>query len=105
MQATINSNFVGSNNQTQENISSKLDYLLADVNSKTKNDIENSIVAMGARVVNCLVEKLKILKGIQRGVVAMSLIRIGESSVVPLKALACEKSEYQWMADYLLNEI
>jgi len=87
------------------NISEKVDYLLADVDSSTKNDVENSIVALGAKAVNALVDKLRTLKGLQRGIVAMSLIRIGESAVAPLKALATENSEYQWMADYLLSEI
>ncbi len=101
MQAVIDSNL----NMKQDNISEKLDFLLSDVDSTTKNDVENSIVALGARAVNALVEKLRTLKGLQRGIVAMSLIRIGESAVVPLKALATENSEYQWMADYLLSEI
>ena len=35
----------------------------------------------------------------------MSLIRIGESSIAPLRALAMENDECQWMADYLLSEI
>lgn len=100
MQAVVNSNVL-----TQESISEKLDYLLADVDNTTKNDVENTIVAMGAKVVNALVDKLRTLKGIQRGIVAMSLIRIGESSRVPLMALATENDECQWMADYLLSEI
>ncbi len=100
MQAVIDSNTL-----KQENISEKLDYLLSDIDPATKNDVENSIVAMGSRVVGVLVDKLRTLKGLQRGVVAMSLIRIGESSIAPLKALATESSEYQWMADYLLSEI
>lgn len=87
------------------NISEKVDYLLSDVDSSTKNDVENSIVALGAKAVNALVDKLRTLKGLERGIVAMSLIRIGESAVAPLKALAVENSEYQWMADYLLSEI
>ena len=99
MQAVVNSNIL------QENISEKLDYLLSEVDNATKNDVENTIVAMGAKVVNALVEKLRTLKGIQRGIVAMSLIRIGESSREPLMALATENNEYQWMADYLLSEI
>ena len=87
------------------NISEKVDYLLSDVDSSTKNDVENSIVALGAKAVNALVDKLRTLKGLQRGIVAMSLIRIGEEAIAPLKALATESSEYQWMADYLLSEI
>ena len=100
MQAVVNPNIL-----TQDNISEKLDYLLAEVDNTTKNDVENSIVAMGAKAVNALVDKLRTLKGLQRGIVAMSLIRIGESSIIPLKALACENNEYQWMAVYLLSEI
>ena len=96
MQAVLNSN---------TNTIETLDYLLADVDATNKNDVENSIVAMGAKVVYALVNKLRTLKGLQRGIVAMSLIRIGESSIAPLKALACESNEYQWMADYLLSEI
>ena len=100
MQAVVNPNVI-----KQENILEKLEYLLADVDASTKNDVENSIVAMGSKVVNVLVEKLRTLKGLQRGIVAMSLIRIGESSIAPLKALATENDEYQWMANYLLSEI
>ena len=87
------------------NISETLDYLLSDVNSTTKNDVENSIVALGSKAVDALVEKLTTLKGIQRGVVAMSLIRIGESSRPALMELALQDAQYQWMADYLLSEI
>ncbi len=100
MQAVVNSNVV-----KQENISEKLDYLLGQADTVTKNDVENSIVAMGNKVVKFLVEKLTTLKGLQRGIVAMSLIRIGEGSIAPLKELALEHVEYQWMADYLLSEI
>ncbi|MBQ8848341.1 MAG: hypothetical protein IJ003_05290 [Candidatus Gastranaerophilales bacterium] len=96
MQAVLNPNL---------NMAEKVEYLLQDVDATTKNDVENSIVAMGARVVNILVDKLRTLKGIQRGIVAMSLIRIGQSAVAPLKELAMENNEYQWMADYLLSEI
>lgn len=100
MQAVVNSNVI-----SQDTISEKLDYLLSDVDNTTKNDVENTIVSMGAKVVNILVEKLRTLKGLQRGIVAMSLIRIGESSIAPLKAFAMENRECQWMADYLLSEI
>ena len=87
------------------NINEKLDYLLADVNPSTKNDVENSIVALGGAVAEALVDKLKTLTGLQRGVVAMSLIRIGQSAVAPLKALAMNDAQNQWMADYLLSEL
>ncbi len=88
-----------------ENLKDKLDYLLNDVNATTKNEVENKIVSLGSRVVNILVEKLKTIRGIQRSVVAMSLIRIGESSIPPLKQFAMENVECRWMADYLISEI
>lgn len=100
MQAIVNSNII-----KQENLAEKLDYFLSLAENSNKNDVENTIVEMGAGVVRTLVEKLKTLKGLQRGIVAMSLIRIGQSSIAPLKELAVENSEYQWMADYLLSEI
>ncbi len=86
-------------------ISEKLDYLLSDVDMSTKNDVENSIVALGGRAVNSLIEKLGTLKGLQRGIVAMSLIRIGDEAKAPLKAFALENQDCRWMADYLLSEI
>ena len=49
MQAVLNPNL---------NMAEKVEYLLQDVDATTKNDVENSIVAMGARVVNILVDKL-----------------------------------------------
>lgn len=100
MQAVVNSNVL-----KQDNLNEKLEYLLADANTTTKNEIENSIVAMGVKVINLLVNKLKTLKGIQRGIVAMSIIRFGEHSIEPLKEFACENSDCQWMADYLLSEL
>lgn len=100
MQAVVSPNLI-----KQDNLKEKLEYLLSDVDSSTKNDVENSIVAMGGKVADILVEKLKTLKGIQRGIVAMSIIRIGESAIEPLKAFAYENRECQWMADYLLSEI
>ena len=98
MQAVLNAT-------TNTTLNEKLDYLLSDVDISTKNDVENSIVAMGAKVARILVDKLQTLKGIQRGIVAMSLIRLGQDAIAPLKELAKDNSECSWMADYLLSEI
>ena len=98
MQAVLNAT-------TNTTLNEKLDYLLSDVDMSTKNDVENSIVAMGAKVARILVDKLQTLKGIQRGIVAMSLIRLGQDAIAPLKELAKDNSERSWMADYLLSEI
>ena len=45
------------------------------------------------------------LTGVQRGVATMSLIRIGEASVEPLKRLAIKNPEFAWVANYLIGEI
>ena len=66
----------------------KLDTLLKmliDADQKTKSEIENRIVNMGEGIANLLVDRLQKVKGTQRGVIAMSLIRLGECSIAPLK--------------------
>lgn len=86
----------------------KLDVLLKSLenaDNNTKNDIENKIVQFGAKAVDFLVEKLAELKGMARGVVAMSLIRIGEPAVTPLKIQASESEDFRWIANYLISEI
>ena len=91
-----------------ENSEAKLDTLLKmliDADAKTKSDIENRIVNMGEGIANLLVDKLQRAKGTQRGVIAMSLIRLGECSIAPLKRLALESREFQWIANYLISEI
>ena len=71
----------------------------------TKNNLENMLVAQGQAVVPDLVNKLQVVKGTQRGVVAMSLIRIGESSIDYLKKAATGNKDFEWVAKYLISEI
>lgn len=78
---------------------------LTDADNALKSEIENEIVRMGKSVVNCLVNILPGLKGVQRGVVAMSLIRIGEDAIEPLKEKATASEDFQWVANYLISEI
>ena len=80
---------------------SKLDN--ADV--KTKNDIENVLVGIGEHAVPELVNQLQVVKGSIRGVVAMTLIRIGEPSVSFLKKAASDNKDFEWVASYLIDEI
>ncbi len=80
---------------------SKLDN--ADV--KTKNDIENVLVEYGQNAVPELVGQLQVLKGSIRGIVAMTLIRIGEPSVDFLKKAAVNNQDFEWVADYIIKEI
>ena len=58
---------------------------LENADNVTKNKLENMLVNQGSSVVEELVNQLQIVHGIKRGVVAMSLIRIGEASVNCLK--------------------
>lgn len=79
--------------------------LLEKLDNNNKNQLENEIVNMGSSAVPVLVEKLQTSKGLVRGVVAMSLIRIGEDSVGLLKEAANKNHDFTWVADYLINEI
>ncbi len=75
----------------------------ADV--KSKNEIENMFVRIGSAAVPVLVEQMQFVKGQTRGVVAMSLIRIGEASVDCLKKIAQNNKDFEWVAQYLISEI
>lgn len=78
---------------------------LETADNNTKNNLENMLVAQGQAVVPDLVNKLQVVKGTKRGVVAMSLIRIGEASVDYLKKAANSNKDFEWVAKYLISEI
>ena len=63
------------------------------------------LVNVGSAAVPVLVEQLQTVKGAVRGVVAMSLIRIGEPSVDCLKKVAKANKDFEWVAKYLISEI
>ena len=86
---------------TIEEILCKLD----TADNTTKNKIENILVDKGSDVVPELVDKLQTVKGVKRGVVAMTLIRIGEASVDYLKQAATRNKDFEWVAKYLISEI
>ena len=71
----------------------------------TKNQLENKLVAQGSAVVPELVDQLQSIKGVKRGVVAMTLIRIGEASVDYLRKAASDNKDFEWVAKYLISEI
>ena len=81
------------------------DDLLETADNTTKNQLENILVDQGSAVVPELVNKLQVVKGVKRGVVAMTLIRIGEASVEYLKNAASANKDFAWVADYLISEI
>lgn len=78
---------------------------LETADNMTKNSLENMLVAQGQAVVPDLVNKLQVVKGTKRGVVAMSLIRIGEASIDCLKKAASDNKDFEWVARYLISEI
>jgi hypothetical protein len=78
---------------------------LETADNTTKNMLENELVEQGSAVVPELVTKLQSVKGIKRGVVAMTLIRIGEASIECLKKAASNNKDFEWVAKYLISEI
>ncbi len=103
MQAVLTSSY----ENAKEN-SSQLRYLfdqLEGADNSTKNVIENEIVSFGENAIDFLVNKLTASKGQQRGVAAMSLIRIGENSIPSLRELAQNNKNFNWVANYIIKEI
>ena len=71
----------------------------------TKNELENKLVSIGTSVVPQLVDQLQVVRGIKRGVVAMTLIRLGDASVKYLQQAAKDNKDFEWVAEYLIREI
>lgn len=87
--------------QTVEEMLGKLE----TADNTTKNKIENILVDKGTAIVPELVDQLQVVRGVKRGVAAMSLIRIGEASVEYLKKAAHDNKDFEWIAKYLISEI
>ncbi|MCR5266838.1 MAG: hypothetical protein K6E29_09650 [Cyanobacteria bacterium RUI128] len=79
--------------------------ILSMLNESDKNEIENMLVGIGTPAVPELVEQLQVVRGLTRGVVAMTLIRIGDSSIDYLKKAAESNKDFEWVAEYLISEI
>ena len=78
---------------------------LENADNNVKNEIENELVNIGAEAIPSLVNSLQVVKGRTRGIVAMVLIRLGESSIDYLKKAAQSNSDFEWIANYLITEI
>ena len=76
-----------------------------NVDAKTKNDIENHIVKIGDSGIPSLIDALKTTSGTSRALAAMVLIRLGNSSIEPLKAAYQDTTEFNWISSYIINEI
>ena len=79
--------------------------ILSMLNESDKNEIENMLVGIGTPAVPELVEQLQVVRGLKRGVVAMTLIRIGDSSIDYLKKAAKDNKDFEWVSQYLITEI
>lgn len=91
-----------------ENTTSSIQYFLSKLENAdniAKNEIENQLVNIGKTAVPELVSQLQIVQGVKRGVVAMTLIRIGDDSIEYLKKAAIDNKEFEWVARYLITEI
>ena len=87
--------------ETVSEILSKLE----TADNTTKNILENELVSIGTSALPVLVDQLQVVRGVKRGVVAMTLIRIGDASVKYLEKAAQENKDFEWVAEYLIREI
>lgn len=87
--------------ETVNEILSKLE----NADNTTKNELENELVSIGKSALPQLVNQLQVVRGIKRGVVAMTLIRIGAPSVQYLEKAAEQNKDFEWVAEYLIREI
>lgn len=78
---------------------------LENADNSVKNEVENILVNFGASALPQLVDQLQVVRGIKRGVVAMTLIRIGDASIKYLKQAAQDNKDFEWVAQYLIREI
>lgn len=78
---------------------------LENADNTTKNELENKLVEHGTEALPQLVDQLQVVRGIKRGVVAMTLIRIGDASIKYLEKAAQENKDFEWVAEYLIREI
>ena len=78
---------------------------LENADNITKNKIENELVSIGETVLPQLVDQLQVVRGVKRGVVAMTLIRLGDASVKYLEKAAHDNKDFEWVAEYLIREI
>ena len=67
---------------------------LETADNVTKNQLENELVNL-----------LQVVRGVKRGVVAMTLIRLGDVSVEYLEKAAHENKDFEWVAEFLIREI
>lgn len=91
-----------------ENSTTSIEYFLSKLETAdniAKNEIENILVNIGSTAVPELVDQLQVIQGVKRGVIAMTLIRIGDASVEYLKKAAQNNKEFEWVARYLITEI
>lgn len=91
-----------------ENTTNSVNYFLSKLENAdniAKNEIENILVNLGKKALPELVDQLQMVQGVKRGVVAMTLIRIGNDSIEYLQKAAQNNKDFEWVAKYLITEI
>ena len=78
---------------------------LENADNTVKNEVENMLVECGTSALPQLVDQLQVVRGIKRGVVAMTLIRLGDVSIKYLENAAKQNKDFEWVAEYLIREI
>ena len=78
---------------------------LETADNVTKSKLENELVSIGTSVLPELVDQLQVVRGVKRGVVAMTRIRLGDVSVEYLEKAAHDNKDFEWVAKYLISEI
>jgi len=88
--------------------SDHISYLLRafeNADPKTKSKIENHLVKIGKDAASILVKSLVETKGTTRGLIAMTLIRIGTPVISHLEQIVFENPDLNWVVDYITTEI
>ena len=67
---------------------------LEHADNTTKNVLENKLVDCGKDALPVLVDQLQVVKGVKRGVVAMTLIRLGDPSITSLQKAAHDPTDF-----------
>ena len=75
---------------------------LENADNTIKNEVENKLVECGTSALPQLVDQLQVVR---RGVVAMTLIRLGDVSIKYLENAAKQNKDFEWVAEYLIREI
>lgn len=76
-----------------------------NADTKTRSEIENHLVKIGEDGIPILVNRLKTSTSSIKALISMVLIRLGRPSIKYLKAEFNNDARFEWVVDYIINEI